>query len=477
MQNNNIWSHRWTFILAAVGSAVGLGNLWKFPYITGEYGGGAFVLVYLITIFLIGVPVFMAEAMLGRKSRKSPVDGVTKLARENGASPLWGSVGIMGAFTGVLILSFYSVIAGWAIHYFVRFASGALVGIDADAAGAELGALFASAGSLTIYHTIFMLATMLIIGLGVHKGLERGVNVLLPLLFVMLFVVAIYAAMNGDFAAAASFLFTFDLSKLSLEGWLAALGHAFFTLSLGMGSIFVYGSYMSSESSLAKTAVTVALLDTAVALVAGLAIFSLIFGNGLEASQGPGLLFVSLPLAFAEMPGSAFFGAFFMLLVLFAALSSSISILEPIVAFFVSRGRSRVLTTLVCGAGVWLVGMLTVLSFNHWAGFTPLYDWTLFDIFDKLTSKVTLPLGGVMLSLFAAWVLTKDALVAQIPNATVRQIWVLLARFVAPLGVTFVMLTALNVPQLWALVAAIAFVGAVSVLQLIASGRRRDSQV
>ncbi|WP_119393771.1 sodium-dependent transporter [Salinibius halmophilus] len=473
MQNNNIWSHRWTFILAAVGSAVGLGNLWKFPYITGEYGGGAFVLVYLVTIALIGVPVFMAESLLGRKSRKSPVDGVTKLAKENGATPLWGGVGIMGAFTGVLILSFYSVIAGWAIHYFIRFATGALVGIDADAAGAELGNLFASPVNLTIYHTLFMAATMFIIGLGVHKGLERGVNVLLPLLFVMLIVVAIYAGINGDFGAAASFLFSFELSKLSLEGWLAALGHAFFTLSLGMGSIFVYGSYMSSESSLAKTAVTVAVLDTVVALIAGLAIFSLIFGNGLEASQGPGLLFVSLPLAFAEMPGSAFFGAFFMALVLFAALSSSISILEPIVAFFVSKGVNRVLTTLVVGLFVWLVGMLTVFSFNVLAGFTPIGEWTMFDIFDKLTSNVTLPLGGVLLSLFAAWVLTKETLVAQIPNDTVRMIWIALARFVAPLGVTFVMLKALSVPMLWALVAAVAFVALVSVVQVKAGAARQ----
>lgn len=473
MQNNNIWSHRWTFILAAVGSAVGLGNLWKFPYITGEYGGGAFVLVYLITIALIGVPVFMAESMLGRKSRKSPVDGVTKLAKKHGAAPLWGGVGIMGAFTGVLILSFYSVIAGWAIHYFFKFATGALVGIDGDAAGAELGALFASVGGLTLYHTIFMGLTMLIIGLGVHKGLERGVNVLLPLLFVMLIIVAIYAGINGDFGAAASFLFTFDLSKLSLEGWLAALGHAFFTLSLGMGSIFVYGSYMSSESSLAKTAVTVALLDTVVALIAGLAIFSMVFGSGLEADSGPGLLFVSLPLAFAEMPGSAFFGAFFMLLVLFAALSSSISILEPIVAYFVSKGANRVVTTLIVGAFVWLVGMATVFSFNIWAGFTPINGWTIFDTFDKLTSNVTLPLGGVLLSLFAAWVLTKEAVTEQLPNATVRAIWLVLARFVAPLGVTFVMLTALAVPQLLALVGAVAFVAIVSVVQTIASKGRQ----
>lgn len=463
MKNNNIWSSRWTFILAAVGSAVGLGNLWKFPYMAGENGGGAFVVVYLVTIAFIGVPVFMAEAMLGRTSRKSPVNGVTKLARESRATRLWGGVGVMGAFTGVLILSFYSVIAGWAIHYFILFAKGALVGIDSAGATETLNAMWADPVGLTIYHTLFMAATMFIIGLGVHRGLERGVNIIMPMLFIMLVVVAVYAGINGDFGAAVNFLFSFKFSELSLDGWLLALGQAFFTLSLGMGSIFVYGSYMNKEASLAKTAVTVAALDTLVALVAGLAIFSLVFGNGLEATSGPGLLFESIPFAFSEMPGGAFFGAFFMALVLVAAVSSSISILEPIVAYFVSLGRSRVITTLVTGSGVWLVGLLSVFSFNILKDTTfSSNEWTFFDIFDKLTANVTLPLGGVLLSLFAAWVLSRDSLVEQIPNATVRAIWVFLARFVAPLGVTFVMLTALGVPNLMAFFVALGFVAFVT---------------
>lgn len=450
MSSPKIWTHKGTFLLAAVGSAVGLGNLWRFPYLTGENGGGAFILVYALTIALVGIPILIAETLLGRASRKSPIMGMQYLTESHNTSRNWRAIGWMGAFAAFIILSFYSVIAGWAIHYTGLMFSGSLVGADAATIGESFGDLLASPGLLLTYHTLFILASGLIVGMGIHKGIENGLRFMMPALFVILLIVLGYGVVAGDVGAAMSFLFTFNLSDLSLEGWLQAMGQSFFTLSLGMGAIMAYGAYMSSEASLTRTAISIAFVDTAIALLAGIAIFSLVFGSGLEAGQGPGLMFVTLPIAFAELPAGWLIGGVFFILVIGAAITSSISLVEPVAAYLVERfGMSRPSAVTLMISLCWLLGLLTVFSFNHWSEGTITHDWfgrSPFDVLEFITN-ILMPLGGLMIALFAGWALSREEVLREMStNDTWFKCWQFLVRFVAPTAVAFVFLR--TMPQI-----------------------------
>ncbi|MGD2056519.1 MAG: sodium-dependent transporter, partial [Gammaproteobacteria bacterium] len=313
------WSSRLAFILAATGSAVGLGNIWKFPYIAGENGGGAFVLIYLVCIAVIGIPIMMAEVMIGRRGRQSPINTMRTLAAEEHASPHWQWLGWAGMLGGFLILSFYSVIAGWALAYVFRAGSGVFTGLTADGVQSIFTNLVSEPERLLAWHTIFMVMTMLVVARGVSHGLERAVRLLMPALFVLLVVLVGYAWNSGAFEQGLEFLFRPDFSSITANGVLIAMGHAFFTLSLGMGAIMVYGSYLPDNASIAKTSIAVSLMDTLVALLAGMAIFPIVFANGLEPDSGPGLIFQTLPIAFGHMEGGAFFGMLFFILLVFAA--------------------------------------------------------------------------------------------------------------------------------------------------------------
>ncbi|MBL4744432.1 MAG: sodium-dependent transporter, partial [Cycloclasticus sp.] len=373
------WSSRLAFILAATGSAVGLGNIWKFPYIAGENGGGAFVLVYLICIFAIGIPIMMAEIMLGRRGRQSPVNTMRDLAAEAKASRLWLWLGWVGVVAGFLILSYYSVIAGWAMAYVVRVASGLFEGVTADGASNIFGQFIADPEKLLAWHSLFMILTMLVVARGV-KGLERTVKFLMPALLFILVLLLGYAVEQGAFKEGLDFLFTPDFSKINSTGVLTAMGHAFFTLSLGMGAIMVYGSYLPSNVSIGSTAIIVALADTAVALIAGMIIFPIVFANGLEPGNGPGLIFQTLPIAFGHMQFGSLFGTLFFILLVFAAWSSSISLIEPAVAWLVENKKmSRMRACIWAGLATWLVGIGTVLSFNIGSEIK-IFDKTFFDV-------------------------------------------------------------------------------------------------
>ena len=251
------WSSRWTFILAATGSAVGLGNIWKFPYITGENGGGAFVLVYLLCIAAVGLPIMIGEVMLGRRGRKNPVDSVADIAHQVGASPRWRGIGLMGVVSGLFIMSFYSVIAGWALHYSVTTVTGSYTGATAEEVGSAFGALLADPSTLLGWHTTFTLMTFAIVAAGVSKGLGAVAKYMMPFLFVALIVLLAYGAIAGDFSSAFSFLFSVDFSALTVDSLLEAMGHAFFTLSLGMGAIMAYGAYMPAKACLGKTVISI----------------------------------------------------------------------------------------------------------------------------------------------------------------------------------------------------------------------------
>ncbi|MCV6589430.1 MAG: sodium-dependent transporter [Marinobacterium sp.] len=414
---NPLWSSRLAFILAATGSAVGLGNIWKFPYITGEYGGGAFVLVYLLCIALIGVPILIAEVMLGRRGRRSPLHTMATLAREDGCSAHWLLLGGMGMLAGWLILSFYSVIGGWSLAYVGNAVSGQFAGADANQIGTLFGDMLARPATLLGWHSLFMLVVIAIVCRGLKSGMEKAINLLMPLLFLLLLVMVGYAMSTPGFEQATSFLFNPDFSKLTTEAVLTALGHAFFTLSLASGAMMAYGSFLPKEYSVTGTAVTIAIVDTVVALLAGLAIFPLVFSNGLEVAAGPGLIFQTLPLAFGQMPFGILFGSLFFALLLIAAITSAISMLEPAVEWLEERQQgNRLRAALIAGIAVWTLGIVNALSFNllgdvHPLGFLTAFEGkTIFDLLDYLTANIMLPLGGLLMAVYAGWAMSAQAL-------------------------------------------------------------------
>ena len=441
VSKHGMWSSRLLFVLAAAGSAVGLGNIWKFPYITGENGGGAFVVVYLLCIAVIGLPVMMAEVLLGRAGRQSPINTMRRLAAQSGGARAWAGIGWMGVLAGLMILSFYAVIAGWALFYIFRMASGEFDAADGHMANAAFGDFLANPWQVLLFHTVFMALTVFIVARGVAGGLETAVRWLMPLLFVLLVVLVGYAAIYGDFARGAGFLFSFDLDKLSVGGVLTAMGHAFFTLSLGMGAIMAYGAYVPANTSIATTVGTIAVLDTVVALAAGLAIFPIVFATpGLEPGDGPGLMFMTLPVAFGNLPLGAAVGTVFFLLVSFAAVTSAISLTEPAVAFLVEEfgaQRSRVAVTL--GGACWLLGIGSVLSFNVWADFH-IVGMTFFDLMDHVSGKILLPLGGLLIAVFVGWVLSRETVRQQLgfESGWRWTLWAVTIRFLAPIGVVVV---------------------------------------
>ena len=436
------WSSRWAFILAAAGSAVGLGNIWKFPYLAGEHGGGAFVLLYLAAVAIVGLPIMIGEIMLGRRGRQSPINTMRTLAKEEGLSRHWRWLGWMGVLAGFLILSYYSVIGGWTVAYVFRAAGGSFTQTTPAEVGAVFDRFIGDPEKLLAWHTIFMAMTMVVVARGVRSGLEQATRYLMPALFLILLLLVGYAMNSGKFVEGLRFLFTPDFSKLSAAAVLAAMGQAFFSLSLGMGAIMVYGSYLSHTASIARSSIYVAAADTSVAILAGVAIFPIIFANGLDPGQGVGLAFKTLPLAFGQMPGGAFFGALFFALLVFAAWTSSISLVEPVVAYLVeNRGMTRVRACAWVGMLTWLLGIGTIFSFNLWSDYRLFGKLTFFDAIDFLTSNVMLPLGGLLIAVFAAWLMSRKSSEAELalPPAGYA-LWRVVVRYVTPLAVAAVLL-------------------------------------
>lgn len=410
------WTSRWAFILAATGSAVGLGNIWRFPYIAGENGGGAFVLVYLVCVLLIGIPIMMAEVAIGRRGGMSPVNTMRKIARETGVSQRWSGVGYLGALTGFLILSFYSVVGGWALYYIGVMASGSLAAAGDQAVQATFSGMLNDPALMLLCHSAFLLATMFFIARGVNRGLELGVKFMMPALFALLILLAGYGVTRPGFDEAMKFLFVFDWSKFNGQSLLAAMGQAFFSLSLGMGAIMAYGAYMPKNIkekrtgklvpiSIASTVLIIAALDVLTSLLAGVAIFPVVFSNEMDPTEGAGLLFVTLPYALANMPMGALIGAMFFVLVLFAGLTSSISIGEPAVAWLVEKGNSRLKSASIIGGLTWVLGIGSLLSFNAMSGVNILPGMTFFESMDYVTSNIMLPLGGLLIAIFAGWIM------------------------------------------------------------------------
>ncbi|MGZ4960399.1 MAG: sodium-dependent transporter [Methylomonas sp.] len=440
------WSSRFAFILAATGSAVGLGNIWKFPYITGQHGGGAFVMVYLMCVAALGVPIMIAEIMLGRRGRQSPINTMQSLAREAGADPRWHYLGWMGMIAGFLILAYYSVIAGWSMAYIVKGFFGNFMNSNPEEIQRLFDHLMASPVEQIVWHTVFMVITMQVVMRGVQAGLEKAVRFLMPALFFLMMILVGYAMSSGAYEQGMEFLFSPDFSKIDADAVLTAMGHAFFTLSLGMGAIMVYGSYLPNHVSIAKTTFFIAGADTIVALLAGIAIFPLVFANNLEAAAGPGLIFQTLPLAFGHMGGGWLFGLLFFILLFFAALTSSISLIEPAVAWLVeNKDIERHQACVWSGTACWLLGVGVVFSFNIWND-VKLFDKNLFELLDYLTANVMLPLGGLAIAIFAGWTMKQSHAEQELElPAEGFKAWHFLIKYVSPTAVFFVFLHVLGV--------------------------------
>jgi NSS family neurotransmitter:Na+ symporter len=452
------WSGRLAFILAATGSAVGLGNIWKFPYITGMNGGGWFVLIYLACVLTVALPIMVAEILIGRSTQKSPVMAFRKLGGERG---LWQGVGWLGVAAAFVILSYYSVVAGWTLHYSWLALSQGFAGMDAAAIGELFGQVHADPGINLFWHGVFMTATIAIVVAGVHQGVERWNRILMPLLFLMIVALVLRAAGTEGFAPALDFVFGAHGDRLTPAGVLEALGHSFFTLSLGMGAMLTYGSYLRARDDIVATSLAVGGLDTLISLLACMMVFPIIFVAGLEPGAGPGLVFVTLPVAFGQLPGGALWALVFFVLLAVAALTSAISLLEVAVSHFIDWHRwPRRRAAFVIGGIIFLLGIPSALS-----GGTRLFggdfqaatavllgegqgrNW--FDFFDYLASNWMLPLGGLGIALFVAWRMgdhaREQAFKAGSRFARLYWGWVWLLRYIVPVGVVAVFLHPLGV--------------------------------
>jgi NSS family neurotransmitter:Na+ symporter len=437
LKSHGAWIGKWTFILAATGSAVGLGNIWGFPYKAGTNGGGAFVLIYLGCILIIGLPIMISEIIIGRRAGNSPINAMKKIAIESNRSSIWQLVGWSGIFAGILILSFYSVIAGICLNYiFIAFTSNGLI-----SSPDQFSSVISSPINLIAWHTIFIVLTALIVSAGVKDGIGRMVKILMPMLgFLMIFMV-IYSMINGNFSQAMSFLFAPDFSNVTSDTLLQAMGQAFFSLSLGMGSIMAYGAYMPKNQNVVNSSFTVASLDTLIAILAGLAIFPIIFAFNLEPNSGPGLVFVSMLSAFNQMQFGQLIGPLFFILLSVAALSSSISLLEPGVAYLSEEGvLSRKSSAIIISIFIWILGLGSAFSFNIWSDFNLIGNKNFLDSMDFLANQILLPLGGMLIAIFVGWYMDKSLIKSEVgvTNSLLYRMWRFFVKFVAPLCVGYI---------------------------------------
>ena len=439
------WGSQVGFIAAAAGSAVGLGNIWRFPYLTGQYGGAAFVLVYLLFVILICIPIMNSELLVGRKSQKNAVGAFKVLAP---GSP-WFIVGVMGVLAGFIILSYYSVIAGWAVAFI--FKSGAYMVAGADHANIFVGFITSSVAPL-IWHAIFMLMCIGIVVAGIERGIEKYSKILMPALLVTLLILVVRSLTLPGAGAGLSFYLKPEFGKLSAEGILAALGQAFFSLSLGMGAMITYGSYLKKDQDIPANSYWIAGLDTGIALLAGLAIFPAVFAFGLEPGAGPGLTFITLPAVFASMGAIGhFFGILFFFLLTIAALTSAISLLEVVCSYFIDEVKwDRKKAVWIMGIIIFLLGVPSSLGQGVWSGVKIIGGRDILDSLDFIASNVLLPLGGFLLCIFIGWFWGTDKAVEEgnigaKGAITLRGGYRFLIKYVAPIAIFIVFLKSIGV--------------------------------
>lgn len=439
------FSGKLAVVAAAAGSAVGLGNIWKFPYELGQHGGAAFLIVYLLFVLLLGMPVMLSEFMIGRMGQSDAVSSFEKLA----PGRKWWLVGLMGVLTSFLIMGFYSVVAGWTFEYIFQAIGNQFANRDA----AELTRVFTEFHTDTwrplLWMFIFMLLSAVIIILGVKNGIENSTKFMMPLLLIIIIALGLRAITLPGGAEGLKFLFRPDFSKINSEVILGAMGQAFFSLSLGMGCMITYGSYISRKNHLSHTVVEVTALDTMISILASIAIFPAVFSFGIDPGKGPQLVFITLPNVFAQMPGGYFWSILFFILLGVAALTSAISLMEVVVAYLTERlSLKRITATVLVFIGIMIFGVMASFSFGIWKDVT-VFNMGFFDLFDNVTSRFLMPVGGLLIALFAGWVLDSKVVRNEISaqgkfNTRYFNVYVFLIKYVTPLGIGLIILNQLG---------------------------------
>ena len=432
-------------VAAAAGSAVGLGNIWRFPYELGQYGGAAFLVLYLVFVVALGMPIMMSEFVIGRMGQANSAGSFSKLA----PGSKWGLVGVMGVITSFLIMAFYVVVAGWTLEYVVQAVGDKFVNKDA----ASLTAVFTSFSSSTarplIWMTVFMIFTASIVYAGVKNGIEKSTKFLMPLLLIIIISLGIRSVTLSGGMEGLRFLFQPDFSRINSSVILSAMGQAFFSLSLGMGCMITYGSYIKKDNNLSRTVVEVTILDTVIAVLASIAIFPAVFSLGINPAQGPELVFITLPNVFTHMPGGYVWSILFFVLLSVAALTSTISLLEVIVAYFIEEFKlKRLSVILVVSVGILLLGTLSSLSLGILKDLQ-IYGMGFFDFFDSFTSKILMPVGGLLIAVFVGWKLNKQSIIDELSvqgkfKTNYFKTYLFLIRYIAPIGISLIILNQLG---------------------------------
>ncbi len=443
------WGSRLGFILAAAGSAVGLGNIWKFPYLVGEYGGAAFILLYLVCVLVIGLPVVIAEILIGRTAQKNPIGSFRELSNGN---PFWISVGVLGVATGFIILSYYNVIAGWSLGYVVESVTGRFHDFrNPGQAGELFGHLSSNPVWSISFHAGFMALTVAIIYTGVTRGIEKASKILMPLLLILMIILVCRGVTLEGAKRGMDYLLKADFSAITKQTVLIALGQAFFSLSLGMGALLTYGSYMSKKENLPKSAVSIVAVDTIIALLAGFMIFPALFAMGEHPDQGFPLIFNILPVVFNSIPGGYYFRIIFFVLLALAALTSTISLLEVIISYMIDEFElSRKKMAILFGTLVFLLGIPPALSFGVMSKVT-IFGLTFFGLFDFLATNVFLPLGGICTAIFVGWFWGIKKALSQLREGAedtpplLLKTWAFVIRYIAPVLILIVFLSSLGI--------------------------------
>ena len=435
------WSSRLGFLLAAVGFAVGMGNIWRFPYQLGENGGSAFLIIYLACALGIGLPLLITEVTMGRRGGASASQSVVNVAIESGRSRKWGFIGTLDILCAFIILSYYTVLSGWTLDYFVKAATGTFDNVTAEETGAMFSALLGNPWLLMFWNTIVHLLIIMVIRQGVQSGIERAMKILMPSLFAAIFIMMIYGTVAGDMGATLRFLLEPDFSKITPGTLMAAIGQAFFSIGIGMGSLIVFGAYMPKDFSIPRSSTAVIFMDTGVAVLAGFAIFPLVFQYGLNPGGGPGLIFQTLPLAFGQMPGGQLFGSIFFVLLISAALSSCLGLAEGVVNWVDEHlGIPRQKGVYYMVGAAWLLGIASILGFSLWSD-VRLLEFILsyrgkdiFDTLDTLAANNLLLVGGSLSAIFFGWMVPKALKLDEmgVNDSLFFGFWRFMIRFIIP---------------------------------------------
>lgn len=446
------WSSKLAFYLAGVGAAVGLGSIWRFPYLTGRQGGSAFIFVFVLAILAIAAPILVAEYLIGRRSRLNPAQAAGEIAASFGRSRAWNAIGLLGLWTAVVIMSYYTIVAGWVMAYLWKCASGELTALTRGEIPGSFHRFLLHPMAIGGWHLAYIALVAAISAAGVSKGIELVTRIRAPALLLLLLILVCYALAKGEVHRGLSFAFAPHLGELSGAMVLAAVGQAFFTTGVGMGMMLAYGAYVPMGVSLVRSSLVVSGSILLVSLLATVMIFPLVFAYGLSPAQGPDLVFNVLPIAFAEMPAGRLIGTLFFALLLLSALTPTLAGLEPLVAWLQQRhGVARAKAAIAAATLVWILGLPSVLSFNLWAGWHPLAaisrlrGLTLFDALDFASSNLMLTLGALLSCLLIGWRLPQSLLATALPEETARTrtIILLLLRYLCPVGIVSVLLAAM----------------------------------